>query len=462
MQHSHRLPVSPDPLPPRFLSCLAGFADLFTRPTWPHVLVLIAGVILAPSRRTVTSALRILGRERDPDFCTFHRILNRAAWSSRVVAGRLLVLLIAAFVPTGAPVVIGLDDTIERRWGPKISARGIYRDPVRSSKGHFVKASGLRWLSAMLLVRVPWADRIMALPFLTLLAPSKRFYTGKSRAPKTLLDWARQAALQIHRWLPDRYIVLVAGRHEGRNQQDQQSARHDARRPRGAIEDTMEGTEVGIALAPEDAQRRRDGAPAGCQNDPGDQHQHVRPGWAREQIGESREAGEKAWRERIGRDRQAMGVLHPIRRINRLNRSNSLAVRQIESAISSILAKAPVIGHIDRYDQTRSDACPDRRPVHPSRRGKERQRLHHRRPPHLKLGGTAASHSRHRSLRAILLVKCHRSLDYLRKPRSYETHARERSRNRRERTDIPHPSRLMKPVHFLAKVKLSACMKFLR
>ena len=58
--------------------------------------------------------------------------------------------------------------------------------------------------------RAPWAGRIMALPFLTLLAPSKRFYAGKSRAPKTLLDWARQAALQIRRWLPDRSIVLVA------------------------------------------------------------------------------------------------------------------------------------------------------------------------------------------------------------------------------------------------------------
>ena len=192
------------------LASLEGFAVLFTRPTWPNVLVLLAGVILAPGRRTVTAALRILGRDRDPTFCTFHRILNRATWSSRAVAGRLLILLIKAFVPAGAPVVIGLDDTIERRWGPKISARGIYRDPVRSSKGHFVKASGLRWLSAMLLVRVPWADRIMALPFLTLLAPSKRFYTGKSKAPKTLLDWARQAALQIHRWLPERYIVLVA------------------------------------------------------------------------------------------------------------------------------------------------------------------------------------------------------------------------------------------------------------
>jgi DDE superfamily endonuclease len=208
MQHSRLL--SSDPLPRHFLSRLAGFTDLFTRPTWSNVLVLLAGVILAPGRRTVTTALRILGRDRDPDFCTFHRILNRAAWSSRAVAGQLLIALIKAFVPSGAPVVIGLDDTIERRWGPKISARGIYRDPVRSSKGHFVKASGLRWLSAMLLVRVPWAERIMALPFLTLLAPSKRFYTGQSRAPKTLLDWARQAALQIHRWLPDRYIVMVA------------------------------------------------------------------------------------------------------------------------------------------------------------------------------------------------------------------------------------------------------------
>jgi hypothetical protein len=210
MQRSHLPGSSGSPLPDRFLARLAGFADLFTRPSWSHVPLLLAGAILAPGRRTVTAALRILGRERDGDFCTFHRILNRAAWSSRAMARQLLLLLVNTFLSSDAPVVIGLDDTIERRWGPKISARGIYRDPVRSSKGHFVKASGLRWLSAMLLVRVRWADRIMALPFLTLLAPSKRFYAGKSRAPKTLLDWARQAALQIHRWLPNRYIVLVA------------------------------------------------------------------------------------------------------------------------------------------------------------------------------------------------------------------------------------------------------------
>ena len=208
MQHSHTFPASSGPLPQRLLARLAGFADLFTRPTWSNVLVLLAGVILAPGRRTVTSALRILGRDQDRDFCTFHRVLNRAAWTSRAIAGRLLLLLVKTFVPSG-PVVIGIDDTIERRWGPKIGARGIYRDPVRSSKGHFVKASGRRWLSAMLIVPVPWADRIMALPFLTLLAPSERFYDGKPRAPKELLDWARQAALQIRRWLPGRYIVMV-------------------------------------------------------------------------------------------------------------------------------------------------------------------------------------------------------------------------------------------------------------
>jgi len=191
------------------LSRLAGFADLFTRPTWSRVLLLLAGAVLAPGKRTVTATLRILGRDQENDFPAYHAVLNRAPWSSRAVAGCLLRLLLATFVPSDAAVVVGLDDTIERRWGPKISARGIYRDPVRSSKGHFVKTSGLRWLSAMLLVPVPWAGRIMALPFLTLLAPSQRFYAGKPRAPKTLLDWARQAALQIHRWLPGRRIVIV-------------------------------------------------------------------------------------------------------------------------------------------------------------------------------------------------------------------------------------------------------------
>ena len=120
-------------------------ASCFTVAVWRHVLVLVAGALLTPGRRTVTAALRVMGLDQAPGFAVYHRVLSKKGWSSRVVAHRLLQLLVAAFVPTG-PVVVGIDDTIERRWGTKIKARGIYRDPVRSSYGHFVKASGLRWL----------------------------------------------------------------------------------------------------------------------------------------------------------------------------------------------------------------------------------------------------------------------------------------------------------------------------
>ena len=118
-------------------------------------------------------------------------------------------MILDRFLPTG-PVVIGIDDTIERRWGRKIAARGVYRDPVRSSHGHFVKTSGLRWLTAMAMVPVPWTQRRWALPFLTILAPSERYNTAHGRRHKKLTDWARQAILQVRRWLPKREIVVVA------------------------------------------------------------------------------------------------------------------------------------------------------------------------------------------------------------------------------------------------------------
>jgi len=136
-------------------------------------------------------------------------VLNRCGWSALAAAQILFLMLIDRFAGPG-PVVIGLDDTIERRWGAKIKARGIYRDPVRSSHGHFVKASGLRWLSAMLLVPVPWSGRIWSLPFLTILVTSERSAAERGVKHKTLIDGARQVMLQIVRWLPDRRIVVVA------------------------------------------------------------------------------------------------------------------------------------------------------------------------------------------------------------------------------------------------------------
>src|ERR1041385_7779028 len=146
---------------------------------------------------------------RERHFVNYHRVLNRAAWSPLLVSRLLLRLLIETFAPNG-PVVLGLDDTIERRRGKRISAKGIYRDPVRSSKGHFVKAGGLRWLSLMLLAPVPWAGRTWALPFLTALAPSERYYEKKVCKYKKLTDWARQMLFQLRKWLPERSLVVVA------------------------------------------------------------------------------------------------------------------------------------------------------------------------------------------------------------------------------------------------------------
>jgi DDE superfamily endonuclease len=187
---------------------LAPFAGLFTRPTWGRVPVLVEGALLSVHRRTVSAALRAAGQDRMPDFARYHRVLNRARWSARAAARVLLGLLVAAFAPDG-PVVIGVDDTLERRWGKRIAARGIYRDAVRSSRGHFVKASGLRWVSLSLLAPIPWAGRVWSLPFLTVLAPSERFARERGRAHKRLTDWARQALLQTARWLPGRRIVAV-------------------------------------------------------------------------------------------------------------------------------------------------------------------------------------------------------------------------------------------------------------
>ncbi len=191
-----------------YATILMAFARLFSKRVWQRAQILLLGAILAPGQRTVTATLRIMGLSADKHFQNFHRVLNRAIWSSREASRVLLGLLVAAFAVHG-PVVLGPDDTIERRRGAKIKAKGIYRDPVRSSHSHFVKASGLRWLSLMLLAPIPWAKRVWALPFLTVLAPSERYYEKRKRAHKKLTDWARQALLQVRRWLPGRKLVVV-------------------------------------------------------------------------------------------------------------------------------------------------------------------------------------------------------------------------------------------------------------
>jgi hypothetical protein len=196
-------------LPREIIAVLRRFAPVFSERTWDWAQVLLVGAILAPGQRTVTAILRVMGLSGEAQFQNYHRVLNRATWSSRALSRILLRALVAAFVPANVPVVIGLDEHIERRHGAKIAAKGIYRDAVRSSKSFFVKTSGLRWVSAMLLAPIPWAQRAWALPFLTALAPSERYHEQRGRRHKTVTDWARQLIRQVRRWLPERAVVVV-------------------------------------------------------------------------------------------------------------------------------------------------------------------------------------------------------------------------------------------------------------
>src|SRR5437016_6161565 len=187
-------------LPIWMIAILSEFAPaIYGISTWYKVEVLIAGAILTTGKRTVSAVLRVMGLSHERNYAKYHHVLSRAKWSGLEVSVILLRLLVKTF-DTGGPLVFGVDETLERRRGEKISAKGIYRDAVRSSKRHFVKASGLRWMSLMWLAYIPFAQRVWALPFLTALAPSERYYLERGRAPKKITDWARQMVFQVRRW----------------------------------------------------------------------------------------------------------------------------------------------------------------------------------------------------------------------------------------------------------------------
>jgi DDE superfamily endonuclease len=197
-------------LPGFVIDQLGQFAPvIYGITTWYKVEVLVVGAILATGKRTVSAILRVMGLSQERTYAQYHHVLSRAVWSSLEASVILLRRLLQAF-DSGGPLVFGIDETIERRRGEKIATKGIYRDPVRSSKSHFVKASGLRWVSVMWLTAIPWAQRIWALPFLTALAPSERYYQQRGRRAKKITDWARQLVYQVRRWLPERVLIFVA------------------------------------------------------------------------------------------------------------------------------------------------------------------------------------------------------------------------------------------------------------
>ena len=196
-------------LPEAILVMIAPFSQLFSNRVWFRAQLLWIGAILCRKQRTVASVLRILGLDQEKRFDNYHHVLSRTKWSS-LQAAKILLGLLVAIVPANPYLIIGIDETFERRKGKKIYAKGCYRDAVGSSQKHVVYCFGLKWVSMMLIVPLPFTKRPWALPFLTVLAPSKAYNKKMGKPHKTTIDWACQMVMQVSRWLKDKKVLLVA------------------------------------------------------------------------------------------------------------------------------------------------------------------------------------------------------------------------------------------------------------
>jgi hypothetical protein len=194
---------------PEIIQLLSVFSFAFTVPTFTKVLVLIFGTILAPGRRTVTAALRVMGLGDDPHYSKYHRVLNRDCWSPWLVSKILLGLIVSVFISAEAPLLLMIDETLERRRGKQIKYKGWFRDPILSTKEHVIKSLGIRWICLAVLVPVPWSQRPWTLPFMTVLALGEKTSSRLNKRHRTIVQWAEFMIDKVRRWQPEREIILV-------------------------------------------------------------------------------------------------------------------------------------------------------------------------------------------------------------------------------------------------------------
>ena len=191
------------------VAVVAVFATAMTAPTFAKASVLIYGAILTPGRRTVCAALRVMGLGELETFGKYHRVLSRDRWSPWRVSEILLQLLIDTFGVSEMPLVLLIDETLERRQGQAIKYKGVFRDGVRSTAKRVVKSLGIRWACMALLVKVPWGQREWALPFMIVPVLSPKTSERLHKRHRTSIDWTRFMIGRVRRWQPTRELVVV-------------------------------------------------------------------------------------------------------------------------------------------------------------------------------------------------------------------------------------------------------------
>lgn len=196
-------------LPPIIVTILSPFLQMFSAPTWKKAKILCVGAILCQGAHRITSILRIMGLSQERRFEQYHRFLNRDKWDPLLGAKILLGLLVVHLLPPGWPLLFILDDTIERRRGKKIKAKGCYRDAVRSTNQHVITCFGLKWLPICLLLPLPWSNRPWALPFLVFLQHPKKYNEERKHKHRTSIDYAKIGIHFISHWLPKKLWTLL-------------------------------------------------------------------------------------------------------------------------------------------------------------------------------------------------------------------------------------------------------------
>lgn len=198
-------------LPNEIAAVILPFQVLFVQQrSWHKAQVMLVGAWLCRGQRTVSRVLRVMGLAQEQDYCGYYRMLSRVKWNG-IVAAQILLGLIVSLLVGDETLVIGIDETLERRWGERIWGLGIYRDPVRSSHRYTVKTTGVRWQVMQVLVPLPWSQRVWGLPFLSLMMPSESTPRKGNRAYRTSLDWAICMVRLVSRWTRRSWICVGDG-----------------------------------------------------------------------------------------------------------------------------------------------------------------------------------------------------------------------------------------------------------